>query len=215
MRNHKYQKYNLKRQWGAEKRLEPLSNFHEVPSTLKIAFSRVAIILTVVFWGMYILSVIIRQILDGIRGYDFVMQSVGYAFVVSVLVFSALMYLVARQGALQRFSKHVRVSRALLDKHFAKVRSSITVLVPSYDEEPSVIRKTLFSAALQEYPNVRVVLLLDDDPNPKNERKAQKLEATHKMVADIEKLLQEPYKYASRALTRFEKKNKGKYEGLS
>ena len=45
-------------------------------------------------------------------------------------------------------------------------RPSITVLVPSYREEPQVIRRTLLSAALLEYPDVRIVLLIDDPPHP-------------------------------------------------
>jgi cellulose synthase/poly-beta-1,6-N-acetylglucosamine synthase-like glycosyltransferase len=73
---------------------------------------------------------------------------------------------VARQGALQRFQKHVRVPRAELDRHFSEHQPTITVLVPSYAEEPEVVRMTLLSAALQEFPSKRVVLLLDDNPNP-------------------------------------------------
>ena len=48
----------------------------------------------------------------------------------------------------------------------ANSRPSLTVLLPSYCEEPDVVRSTLLSAALQEYPGLRVVLLLDDPYRP-------------------------------------------------
>src|SRR5690606_13921414 len=107
----------------------------------------------------YVVSTIFRQFIEGPQTFQFIMEALGYLVVVTLLTFSALMYLVARQGALQRFSKHVRVPRAELDKHFSESQPSITVLVPSYNEEPQVVRKTLLSAALQEYPKMRVVLL--------------------------------------------------------
>lgn len=192
-----------KRQWGAEKRTTPLSIFHDKPSTRKIVFSRLAIIFTVVFWLVYVTSVIIRQFFTT-NSYDFTMQAFGYLFVVSVLTFSAFIYLITRQGAFQRFTKHIRVSRYLLDKHFSKNQPKITVLVPSYNEEPQVIRKTLLSAALQEYPDIKIVLLLDDKPTPKNEKDAAQLEATYKLVNDINYRLSQPYRYFSKALENFE-----------
>lgn len=201
----KHEKQARKREWGAEKRTSPLTKVHEIPSTRKIALSRLAIVLTIFFWATYISSTIIRQFIDGPKSYEFTMDAFGYLLVVSVLTFSALMYLVARQGAFQRFSKHIRVPRSVIDKHFSDKRPAITVLVPSYSEEPQVIRKTLLSAALQEYPNIRVVLLLDDNPNPKNPLQSKKLAQTRKLGQDIESLLSVPYARFKKALTAFEK----------
>lgn len=195
-----------KRQWGAERRTAPLPIVHTRPSTRKVALSRLAIVLTVVLWLVYIVSTIIRQFFDGVHGYQFTMQAIGYVIVVTFLTFSALMYLIARQGALQRFSTHVRVPRAKLDAHFSKQQSSITVLVPSYSEETGVIRKTLLSAALQEYPDIRVVLLIDDKPYPKNPVQAAQLNATREIGKDIMQLLSEPKERFEKALARFERK---------
>lgn len=200
----KNKKQLRKRQWGAEKRTIPLSIIHEQPSIGKIAFSRIAIVLTVVFWLAYVTSIVLRQLIDGPQDYQFTMEAFGYLFVMSVLTFSALMYLITRQGAFQRFSKHVRVARSILDKHFATHQPAITVLVPSYSEEPQVIRKTLLSAALQEYPNIRVVLLLDDNPTPTNTKAALRLDETHKVVRDIKSLLAEPFSKFNKALIHFE-----------
>lgn len=158
-RHKKVSKQNIsrKRQWGTERQTDPLSHIHEEPSSLVIGFSRLAVVMTVLFWVIYVMSVIIRQLIDGPQNYQFMVEAFGYLIVVTFLTFSALMYLVARQGALQRFAKHVRTPRAILDSHFASHQSSITVLIPSYSEETEVIRKTMLSAALQEYPHIRVI----------------------------------------------------------
>lgn len=181
---------------------------HEKPSVRKIALSRIAIVLTIVFWVVYILSTILRQLLEGPQSYHFTMEAFGYSFVVTLLTFSALMYLVARQGALQRFSKHIRVPRSIIDAYFAKNQPAITVLIPSYSEEPQVIRKTMLSAAMQEYPAIRVILLLDDNPNPKNETDKTKLTLTRALKKEITSLLALPFSRFNKALAQFEKKNK-------
>lgn len=212
MRANKQQiKFAKKRQWGAEKRTEPLPTIHDKPSTRMIAFSRLAIIATIVMWTVYVVSTILRQFLDGQHEYQFTLQAVSYLVVVTFLTFSALMYLVARQGALQRFSDHVRTPRAELDRHFMKHHSSITVLVPSYSEEPDVIRKTLMSAALQEYPEIRVVLLLDDNPNPSGKKALERLNSTRALGKEIEEQLSEPRSRFEKALKSFEKKQKKSY----
>ncbi|HLI09755.1 MAG TPA: glycosyltransferase family 2 protein [Ktedonobacteraceae bacterium] len=176
---------------------------------MKIACSRLAIVLTIVLWIMYFISTIIRQFFEEPETFAFTMQAIGYLMIVTLLTFSALMYLVARQGALQRFSKHVRVPRAELDRHFSARQPSITVLVPSYSEEPEVVRKTLMSAALQEYPAMRVVLLIDDKPNPSNPAGAARLNATRELGNDIMRLFAEPRTRFSGALYQFEQQYAG------
>jgi cellulose synthase (UDP-forming) len=121
-----------------------------------------------------------------------VRQSVFYILLMSLLTFSALMYLTARQGALYRSRTHQRVPRADLDKHFADISPSITVLVPSYAEEPAVVRSTLLSAVLQEFPNLRIVLLIDDPPNPTGEHARQSLDGCRALPGEITQWLQEP-----------------------
>jgi len=194
-----------KRQLGSEKRTTPLPTVHPKPSDRKVTWSRVAIVLTIVFWAIYVVTTIIRQFLVlGTQDFRFTMEAIGYTVVVTFLTFSALMYLVARQGALQRFQKHVRVPRAELDRHFSENQPTITVLVPSYAEEPEVVRMTLLSAALQEFPSKRVVLLLDDNPNPTDPAVIERLEATRDLAASISDQLSEPRFRFTDALLRFE-----------
>lgn len=193
-----------RRQWGTERERAPLSSIHDQPSGYSIVFSRVAIVLTVVFWAMYVTSVVIRQLIDGPKSYQFTMEVLGYLTVTTFLTFSALVYLIARQGALQRFSKHVRVPRAVIDRHFSSQQSSITMLIPSYSEETEVVRKTVLSAALQEYPDMRVVLLLDDEPFKVRPENRKRLEATRAIGEEIEMLLSKPSERFREALEEFE-----------
>jgi cellulose synthase (UDP-forming) len=153
---------------------------------------RLAIIATILFWVAYVVSTVLRQFLETGNTFRFTMEGISYLVVVTFLSFSALMYLVARQGALERFRTHVRVPRAELDRHFASHTGSMTVLVPSYAEEPQVVRQTLWSAALQEYPELRVVLLLDDPPSPTDPEIADRLDRTRALAGEITVAMAEP-----------------------
>ncbi|MDH6180247.1 cellulose synthase (UDP-forming) [Microbacteriaceae bacterium SG_E_30_P1] len=182
-----------RRQWGAETRTRPLSTVHPTPSTLKVTLGGVAIAFTVVAWIAYVLTTVVRQFFDdGPVSFQFTMETISYLVVVSFLTFSALMYLIARQGALLRFGTHSRAPRAQLDRHFTHNQRPMTVLVPSYAEEPDVVSKTLWSAALQEYPALRVVLLVDDPTYPTDPAIAARLEQTRGLAAGIQAELAVP-----------------------
>lgn len=197
-----------RRQWGAERRSEPMPIVHPRPSTAMLTWGRVAIVATVLCWLAYVVATVLRQFLDRGADFRFVMEAATYVTVVTTLTFSALMYLVARQGALRRFRAHQRVPRGLLDAHFTSSDRALTVLVPSYAEEPDVVRLTLWSAALQEYPDLRVVLLLDDPPFPTDPDTRERLAATRALADEITDRLAEPraaaeaaYEAAERELT--------------
>ncbi|UKA48984.1 glycosyltransferase family 2 protein [Arthrobacter sp. FW305-123] len=193
-----------KRQWGSERRSEPLAIVHPTPSSRKIVLGRLAILVTVGAWLYYVVSTIIRQFVDNPNsGFRFGFESISYLIVVTFLTFSALMYLMARQGALYRFKEHRRVPRGELDTHFANYKEAVTVLVPSYAEEPQVVRGTLWSAALQEFPDLRVVLLLDDPPHPTEPEKIHRLEQTRALAGQIADALSVPAERANRALQSF------------
>ncbi|WP_403020752.1 glycosyltransferase family 2 protein [Salinibacterium sp. GXW1014] len=182
-----------RRQWGAESRVTPLPTTHPKPSDEKITLARAAIVLTVALWVLYVIWTILRQFINNeIGGFRFTMEAFSYLVVVTFLTFSALMYLLARHGALQRFRAYERTPRAEIDRHFAGKDSAITVLVPSYREEPDVVRATLWSACLQEFPSVRVVLLVDDPPHPSDPSAAEDLERTRGLADEISQELSEP-----------------------
>ncbi|MET0447917.1 MAG: glycosyltransferase family 2 protein, partial [Aeromicrobium sp.] len=182
-----------RRQWGAERRSEPLSIMHARPSSAKLTWGRIAITVTVLSWIGYVVSTVIREFMQPGNDYRFTIEAVSYLIVMTFLSFSALMYLVARQGAMQRFRDHERAPRSLLDRHFDEETSeALTVLIPSYAEEPDVVRLTMWSAALQEYPDVRIMLLIDDPPHPTAPDVLAKLKATRALPDGIVTALRPP-----------------------
>ncbi|MDQ1205538.1 glycosyltransferase family 2 protein [Microbacterium sp. SORGH_AS_0862] len=197
-----------RRQWGSERRREPLPTLHPRPSAAKIVWARVAIAITVAGWAAYMLTTALRQIFayDGEHIWPTI-EACIYALVITALSFSALMFLVQREAALRRFRDHDRVPRAELDRHFDDEHGEgMTVLIPSYAEEPSVIRKTMWSAALQEYPSLRVVLLLDDPPFPTDPHTLARLEATRQIALGIAEDLAEPAYRFTEAMFDFEQR---------
>ena len=191
-------------QWGSEKRRTPLSTVHARPSAAKVVWARIAIGATIAAWVGYMIFTILPQLFAN-EGVFRTLEAVLYAAVVTFLTFSALMYLVAREGALRRFRDHVRAPRGELDRHFAEGHlDGLTVLIPSYAEEPAVVRKTMWSAALQEYPSLRVVLLLDDSPFPTDPEVQERLDETRRIASDIESALSEPGERFTAALLAYE-----------
>jgi cellulose synthase/poly-beta-1,6-N-acetylglucosamine synthase-like glycosyltransferase len=164
-----------------------------------------AIAATVVAWVAYIAGTVISQFIDhGIHDSQLVGQTVVYVVLMSLLTFSSLMYLLARQGALYRYRGHVRVPRAEIDAFMTNSRPSMTVLVPSYCEDPAVVFSTLLSAALQEYPGMRIVLLLDDPPAPSDPVAVASLARCRGLPGEVSAMLREPYERFSASLVRQE-----------
>lgn len=199
-----------RRQWGAERRSEPLAIVHPEPSRRKIILGRVGIVTTVLAWAAYVVTTVLRALVnDPTAGFRFRAEAVSYVVVVTFLTFSALMYLLARQGALIRFREHRRVPRGELDRHFVDYQDAVTVLVPSYAEEPQVVRATLWSAALQEFPDLSVVLLVDDPPSPADPEDRARLQTTRELAASIGRTLQEPASRLNAAAESFNERALG------
>ncbi|MFT4231672.1 MAG: glycosyltransferase family 2 protein [Leucobacter sp.] len=186
---------------------------HSRPKPGAIVWARAAIVITVLSWFAYMVTTVMRMVVEGPReSYVFHVQTWVYAITVTALTFSAVMYLTARYGALVRFREHRRVERALIDAHFADSDAAVTVLIPSYDEEPEVVRYTLWSAALQEFPSVRVVLLIDDREEGLEGAALERLNRTRGLLGEISEALQAPREQAMRALREFEERT-GEHPG--
>ena len=67
-----------------------------------------------------------------------------------------------------------------------------------------MIRTTLLSAALQEYPDKRVVLLIDDPYLPKTGKAREQLESARALPGKIERLLAEPGRRFAGEMQSFE-----------
>ncbi|MGV8966990.1 MAG: glycosyltransferase family 2 protein [Cellulomonas sp.] len=183
-----------RRQWGAERPRPPLPMIEKPAGHAATWLGGFALAATAAAWILYLLRTVISGFIDrGVQDSGLVWQTIAYVAVMSLLTFSAFMYLLARQGALYRSRGHVRVPRAEIDAFTTNSRPSLTVLVPSYCEDPGVVRSTLLSAALQEYPGMRIVLLLDDPPAPTDPAAAASLAACRALPGEIEDLLREPY----------------------
>ncbi|WP_074015415.1 glycosyltransferase family 2 protein [Actinomyces polynesiensis] len=189
-------------QVGAERSTEPLPVLHSRPSAFRLVLGRLAIVVTVLSWAMYVITTVLRRVIENeLTTLGTVIETVVYLGIVTLLSFSALMYLVSRQGAHIRFRSHQRVPRAQVDRHFSvpDPRHGITVLIPSYVEETHVVVKTIWSAALQEFPDLQVVLLIDDPPNPGDPERLRDLETTRRLGETVMSALAAPSSRLTRA----------------
>jgi cellulose synthase (UDP-forming) len=127
-----------------------------------------------------------------------------FLVIVASLVYGACVYLFARLGYIRRIVEHAPAHDEVLAVVFGESDPPlVTILVPSYMEEPRIVRRTLLSAALQTYPRRRVVLLIDDPPVPAMPLDAARLAAGRRLPAEIERVFQPPREMCARALHRF------------
>ncbi len=174
-------------------------------SDLRITVGRMAIVLTICAWFAYLVLTIIEQFVEGqASSARLVIEALVYMVVVTALTASAMAYLITRIGFFYRSRAHHRAPCAAIDHFFTQSVPTVTVLVPSYQEEERVIRTTLLSAALQEHPHLRVVLLIDDPPNPSSAAARKLLETSRALPAKIESELAVPLKRVVDALENFE-----------
>lgn len=131
------------------------------------------------------------------------LEALLFGALAGFLIYGNLCYQLARLGQLKR-DLAFRLSAVQSAKPFDHLSApALTVLVPSYKEELSVIRQTLLSAALQDYPNKRVVLLLDDPPAPKTRPDRAGLWAARNLPFELQALLSEPATHMTQARAAF------------
>ncbi|HSN05381.1 MAG TPA: N,N-dimethylformamidase beta subunit family domain-containing protein [Nitrospira sp.] len=132
------------------------------------------------------------------------LEALLFGALAGFLVYGNLCYQLARLGQLKR-NAAFRLSSSQPTKPFDLLSApALTVLVPSYKEELPVIRQTLLSAALQDYPNKRVVLLLDDPPAPKTQSDRAALWAARNLPFELQTLLDEPATRMAQARAAFQ-----------
>jgi cellulose synthase (UDP-forming) len=132
------------------------------------------------------------------------------------VVYGNLVYLFSRFGHQMRKQRHCpdneeEIMQFLcqsLPEHDRKVE--VTFLLPSYREEIPVIKQSLFSSALQDCPNRRVVLLIDDPSNPSKESDKEALQNARNLPFAIKEMLDAAHQPFALALDAFEaRKNRG------
>ena len=154
----------LKRQFGCERRTGALPIIDRYPGGRELAWARVLLLITLAGFVVYLVQWIRGY--GGRTGPAAIAEAWVYLLLLATLTASACGYLIARLGYIYRIRAHRRMPRKLIDDAFDRDNPTLTVIVPSYREEPRVVRQTLLSAALQEYPGIRVALLIDDPPDP-------------------------------------------------
>lgn len=178
-----------------------------VPVTVsdrKIAIGRLAVAVTVVAWASFMTLTIFEQFIEGHAWNNRFRYEAGlYMAIITLLTITSTSFLICRLAFFYRSRAHHRAPRAALDQLLERA-PSLTALVPSYQEDARIIRMTLLSAALQEYPDLRVVLLIDDPPNPTDARKKHLLEAARRLPSEIEALLGEPLGHIDATLESLE-----------
>lgn len=112
------------------------------------------------------------------------------AVVLSGLIYGSVIYQLARLGYLKRRASHAPADAEQIERGFdAESAPVLAILVPSYKEEADVVRHTLLSAALQDYPRRRVVLLIDDPPYPAAAEDAARLVRIRALPQELDRLL--------------------------
>jgi cellulose synthase/poly-beta-1,6-N-acetylglucosamine synthase-like glycosyltransferase len=134
-----------------------------------------------------------------------------FMIIVAYMLYSIYVYFLARIGQLERHRKH---NESIDNTQKISIPNVVTprlaILVPSYKEDPEVIRKTLLSAALLDYPKKQIVLLIDNPPNPTSKKDAQLLSETRAIVDDLNTQLNSCAKFY---ITEFNKFNKRTHSG--
>ncbi|MCK1640342.1 glycosyltransferase [Bradyrhizobium sp. 157] len=94
-----------------------------------------------------------------------VMLVIVFSIALLSLFYGNIVYQLTRIGQLKRHLNYLncRDEHCNLETLYDD-SPTVSILVPSFKEEISVVMQTIVSAALSEYPNRRVTLLLDDPP---------------------------------------------------
>jgi cellulose synthase/poly-beta-1,6-N-acetylglucosamine synthase-like glycosyltransferase len=132
--------------------------------------------------------------------------ALAYVVLITALVAGSLTYLSARYGYTRRLSTRQPASDSEIDAFRMTVVPSVTVLVPSYKEDPALVWKTLLSAALQDYPRRSVVLLIDDPPVAATHEDARALDEMRELANAVERRLAAVHARVRSAAAAFERR---------
>jgi len=158
-----------------------------------IGLGRLGLLLAGSAWVVFLFGLIFGTFGDTHWGNTrWALEAAGYAIIVTLMLMSTSAYLVARGGYLHRVGRRALTPRAELEAYFLEHQPTATVLIPSYREEPRVILQTMMSAALQEFPSKRVVLLIDDPVNPTEQHHIELLEGARRVPLEIQRILANP-----------------------
>lgn len=169
-------------------------------------YTRVAVVMTVIaaiFLYQEVFAILHKNISNQ-QWWRF-LQNLLFGLLFFVLIYGNLVYQLARGGYLRRLQRHLEVTPA--DKESfcfpEEAPPPATILIPSFKEEPHIVRQALYSAALQDYPAKRVVLLIDDPPQPANPDESHQLESARSLPGELQQLLDKEAVFYREAFVHF------------
>jgi cellulose synthase (UDP-forming) len=135
-------------------------------------------------------------------------EIVLFLAIIYFLLYGNFVYQFTRIGYYRRRLAHRPATAEEMRTLMAGVSSapSVAILIPAYKEEPAVVFQTVLSAALQDYSNKRVVLLIDDPPTPQNQTDQCNLETLRALPIQIQEFLKPPATKAEAAWHAFRKR---------
>ena len=166
-----------------------------------------AVVITLSAWAVAVLHVLwVVNVTPQDHQHVVSAAALAYLVLITVLVAGSLTYLSARYGHARRVSTRRPASDSEIDAFRMTVVPSVTILVPSYKEDPALVSKTLLSAALQDYPRRSVVLLIDDPPAPATHEDARALDQMRELADALEGRLAAVHARVRSAAAAFEQR---------
>ena len=136
-------------------------------------------------------------------------EKAAFFVIILFLIYGNLIYQFTRIGYIARVKNHKRIKNNDLKEFVsAKKLPSIAVLIPSYKEELKTVKMTVLSAALQNYPEKEVILLIDDPPTFKNREDSDRLHKTVDFIVELNKEFENMARFFRGRLGQFEKRRK-------
>jgi cellulose synthase (UDP-forming) len=149
--------------------------------------TRVTLVFFTVAWAMATWEtseILWHRIEDG--NLALILEQALFILIVQALLYGNFIYQFTRLGHLQRRANYAIKPKAKFDRFYEKDAPWISILVPSYREEITVIFRTLISAALQDYPHRRIALLVDDPSEPRDPADIRALHAVRQLTTDLQ-----------------------------
>lgn len=127
------------------------------------------------------------------RGDEDTLEKLGWLALTSCfMVYGNLLYQACIIGHFRRQLTHVPADAEALQALHDGELPTLAVLVPAYKEERDVMWQTLMAAALSEYGEKDIVLLIDDPFQPKTLEDSLRLEAARDLPLSLQRLFDAP-----------------------
>lgn len=117
--------------------------------------------------------------------------SILYILCFLFVFYSNVVYFLCRYGYLRRLSTFLPAGDHELQALYHQNAPTVTFLLPSYKEDARIIRQSLYSSALQDYPFRRIALLIDDPPFPSKQDDLAGLQSARELVTSLQRTLKD------------------------